>query len=277
MEVTKETDDFKFVCPERLVEAREGRAYRNIEKITYYSKTTGTDRHANVVLPMNYSDEKKYPVIYALHGLFGHEGTMLYDEDCKIPVILGNMYEDGLAKEVIVVFPNIYSTGDVNMAPGFTIESLVPYDNFINELIDDLNPYIEANYPILGGPENRALFGFSMGAREAIYISFKRADLFPYVVAIAPAPGLIYAKDWAMEHPGIYKREEFKPDESNAPIKIFMMCKGSRDSVVGRFPIEYHEALEENGVEHIWYDAPEVEHGERIVQSALFNFMRMWK
>lgn len=81
-------------------------------------------------------------------------------------------------------------------------EGIAPYDNFINDLANDLMPFIEENYSVLTGRENQAIAGFSMGGREALYIGFTRPDLFGYVLAIAPAPGLTPGTDWAMTHPG---------------------------------------------------------------------------
>lgn len=33
-------------------------------------------RHAKVVLPKGYTKDKKYPVVYMLHGIFGNETTL---------------------------------------------------------------------------------------------------------------------------------------------------------------------------------------------------------
>lgn len=277
MELINETDDFKFACPSSLIIEKSGRVYRNISKVTYHSSTAGMDRTCNVCLPTGYTEDKKYPVLYVLHGFFGNEDTMLTSEDSKIPEILGNMYDDGEAKEAIVVFPNIYVSSDSSLAPGFSLESILPYDRFIDEIINDIVPYIEENYSTLTGAMNRAIIGFSMGGREAIYIAVKRSDMFGYIVAAAPAPGVIYAKDWAMEHPGMLAREELRIEQSSHPLEFFMLCCGAKDSTVGRFPAEYHAVMEENGVDHIWYEVPGMEHGKDIVQSAVYNLMKHWK
>jgi len=277
MEILKETDDFKFICPQEMIDEKPGREYRNIEHITYPSQTIGIERGANIVFPLNYSEDKEYPVLYVFHGIFCHEGTMLYDEDSRIPEILGNMADAGKAREVITVFCNVYATADPNAAPGFSAEALEPYITFIDDLVNDLMPYIEAHYPVLGGTANVGLLGFSMGGRVAMHAGIKRPDLFKNIAAAAPGPGLIYGKDWAMEHPGIYSKENLRPQIEGENIDIFLICKGNKDSVVGKFPNEYHDVLEQNGVEHIWYEAPELEHGEPIVQSALYNFMLLWK
>lgn len=51
-------------------------------------------------------------------------------------------------------------------------------------------PYIESHYSVKTGKDNTAIMGFSMGGRESLYISMKRPDLFGYVGAVCPAPGV---------------------------------------------------------------------------------------
>lgn len=266
-----------YECPEEYINAKPGREYRNIQSVTYHSSITDTDRPVNVILPKDYTTDKKYPVLYVLHGFFGNEGTMLKEENSYIPELIGNMNDAGEAKEVILVYPNIYVTANPDLAPGFTLESIEPYNIFREELIDELDPFIQANFSVAKGAENRAVFGFSMGGRQAIYTGLTRADFAEYIAAAAPAPGLIYAKDWAMEHPGMFERENLRPQQPDYSLKLLMLARGSKDSVVGKFPIDIHDALEENGVDHIWYEVPDFEHGEKIVQSVVYNLMRMWK
>ncbi|HSM48509.1 MAG TPA: hypothetical protein VK872_11880, partial [Draconibacterium sp.] len=42
-----------------------------IDTISYNSKTVGTTRKALIYTPPGYSAEKKYPVLYLLHGIGG--------------------------------------------------------------------------------------------------------------------------------------------------------------------------------------------------------------
>lgn len=266
-----------FECPEELLIEKKGRVYRNIVHAGYHSEITGTERFLNIVLPDNYSEDKKYPILYVLHGFFGNEGTMLVEENSFIPEILGNMYDAGLAKEVIAVYPNIYVNADANLAPGFTLESLVPYDRIIAEIIQSIEPFMKANYSVLDGRENRAILGFSFGAREALNIGIMRSDLFANICAVSPAPGLIPGKDWAMEHPGMFAANDLKYRCPDFPLDLLIVCRGSKDSVVGRFPVEYHEAMQSCGLEHIWYETEGLEHDEKIVQSATYNLMIRWK
>lgn len=263
-------------CPKDVYTKRTGMEYGTVEHITYHSETTGSDRGANVLLPAGYSAEKKYPVLYFQHGIFGDEYSMTNDNNNHVKEIFGNLAADGLAREVIVVFTSMFATSDPNLKPGFTAEQTLPYDNFINDLVNDLMPYMEANYSILTGRDNTAVLGFSMGGRESLYIGVTRPDLFAYTGGISPAPGLTPGRDWAMEHVGQMQEDELKiTDTENLP-KLLMVCCGSKDSVVGAFPKSYHEIMERNGVDHMWYEIPGADHDNQAIRSGIYNFMIRW-
>lgn len=270
---TEEMDQMEVYCPKELCEKREGVTYGTVEHITYHSETTGLERGANVLLPAGYSEDKEYPVLYFQHGIFGDENGLVYDAGNAIPEILGNLVAEGKAREMIVVFPNMYATTDPEQKPDFNREAIAPYDNFINDLTNDLIPYIESHYSALTDRENRAILGFSMGGRETLYIGINRPDLFAYIGAISPAPGLTPGKDRFMEHVGQMAEEDVKiTDTENRP-KLLMVCCGSNDSVVGKFPLSYHTIMEENGVEHMWYEVPGADHDNTAIKSGFYNFL----
>ncbi len=260
-------------CPEAKYEKKADVTYGTVVHKTYDSKTTGLTRGVNIVLPPNYDEAKKYPVLYLLHGIFGNEYALINDNNNKIVEISGNLIAEGKAKEMIIVLPNIFAASDKDLQPGFNAESTAAYDNFINDLANDLMPFMEENYSVLTGRENQAVSGFSMGGREALYIGFTRPDLFGYVLGIAPAPGLTPGNDWAMPHPGQMQEEELKIKNSEETPYLIMVCSGTKDSVVGAFPKSYHNIMERNEVNHIWYEVPGADHDSYAIRSGLYNFI----
>ena len=263
-------------CPKEVSMSVAGREYGSVEHITYHSETTGLDRGANVLLPAGYDPEKQYGVLYFQHGIFGDEYSLISDANNAISEIMGNLAAEGKAREVIVVFPDMYATSDPGLKPDFTDDAVAPYDNFINELTADLIPYIESRYSVLADRENRGILGFSMGGRETLYIGINRPELFGYIGAISPAPGLTPSKDWAMTHPGQLKEEELCFAQGAELPELLMICCGTRDGVVGQFPAGYHQILERNGVEHLWYEIPGADHDSQAIRSGLYNFMLRW-
>lgn len=55
-----------------------------------------------------------------------------------------------------------------------------------------------------------------------------------------------------------------------------MVCCGTNDSVVGRFPLSYHEIMEKNEVVHLWYEVPGADHNDQAIRSGLYNFILRW-
>ncbi len=90
--------------PADYKKAREGIPHGKLEMIEYDSKSVGTRRKMKVYTPPGYSAEKKYPVLYLLHGIGGDETE--WQRFCTPGVILDNLIADGKAVPMIVVMPN---------------------------------------------------------------------------------------------------------------------------------------------------------------------------
>ena len=58
-----------------IYEKQEGVKYAEFKKYTYYSRTAERDTNMNVLLPVDYTEEKKYPVLYILHGFWDSEDS----------------------------------------------------------------------------------------------------------------------------------------------------------------------------------------------------------
>jgi len=258
-------------CPEEVRNKQAGKEYPTPQKITYHSTTTETDRQMNVVLPLDYSEDKKYPVLYYLHGIMGDEDSML-DEGAGAIAIQTNLLNEGKAKDMIIVFPNEYAPAPGTEVPAdFTPEYFSGYDNFLNELVNDIMPYMEEHYSIATGKDNTALCGFSMGGRNTLYIGYKRSDLFGYIGAFSPAPGVTPGDDTSGHHPGLFTEEEFRSD--NPPFVTLISC-GTNDSAVGEFPKSYHEILTKNNQQHIWFEIPGADHDNNAISAGYYNFIQ---
>ena len=86
------------------LQKRDGIARGKLEMIEYDSKTVGTTRKMNVYTPPGYSTDKKYPVLYLLHGIGGDETE--WQRFATPDVLLDNLIADGKAVPMIVVMPN---------------------------------------------------------------------------------------------------------------------------------------------------------------------------
>ena len=252
--------------PEDYTKKKTGVSYGEKVKITYNSKTTGVDRNAYVVLPDGYSETETYPVVYLLHGIGGDENEWFQGKPMEI---VGNLVAEGKADKMIMVVPNVRARKNDKAIYELTVEHFQAFDNFINDLRDDLMPYIEANYSVKKGRENTAICGLSMGGRETLHIGLKMTDKFGYIGAFEPAVGVL---PYNLEN-GLFTEDEMTLPQEYMNNTFLMIVKGREDGTVGEWPLLYHNALEKNGVPHLYYERPGG-HDFTVWSSGLYEFTK---
>ena len=117
-----------------------------------------------VITPDNNTPEKRYPVLYLLHG-----HSDLYDGWIKK---VANIKELANQYQTIIVCPDGGFSSwymDSPIDPGYQYETYI-----INELI----PAIDSRYKTLKQRESRAITGLSMGGHGALYLAIRHRDLF---------------------------------------------------------------------------------------------------
>lgn len=246
--------------------------YGKQKKYHYYSQTAGRETNVNVLLPPDYSKDKTYPVLYVLHGYYDNEDWMA-SSMVELKKILGNLINNGEAKDMIVVMPYIFCSPDKEECTEMNLENSLCYDNFVNDLLTDLKPFIEKKFSVAIGRENTAITGFSMGGRESIFIGMTHPELFGYVGGVCPAPGLTPGSDLS-QHPGQLQEEELVFPDNQAPY-LFLLSAAKNDPAVGNNPFTLHGLLEKNNVTHLWNVIPEGGHDASSVRVHLYNFLRM--
>lgn len=235
-------------------------------------------RKAKVVLPKDYTEDKKYPVVYLNHGIFGNE-TSLYSDN--VQNVVWNAVANGDAEEMIAVFPNgcANETGNDN-GLGFNAQHYAAYNNFLNDLEQCLMPYINENYSTLTGRENTAICGFSMGGRVSLHIGFTLQDKFRYVGAMCPAPGIFKHNDYGVNEDGLFTHDTFTLKDEYMNDTLVIIAEGNTDTIVGNstnadkhFPYDYHLALEDNGVPHLFFTY-QGGHDGSVYKKGMYNFFR---
>lgn len=254
--------------PEEILEKKDGVEYPKFKKYNYYSRTAERDTLVNVLLPENYSEDRKYPVLYILHGYYDNQDWMARDI-VHIPEMLTNLVSNGEAEEMIVVLPYIYCSKDMPYCTGMDTQNTLNYDNFINDMMTDLMPFIKENFSVAPGRENTAITGFSMGGRESLFIGISHPEIFGYIGAVCPAPGLTKGSGdpWQLE------MEQLVFDD-NSPY-LLLISAAENDGVVGRNPALYDRIFTRNGVEHLWHTMSSTGHDASSVTPHLYNFLRM--
>ena len=241
--------------------------------MAYHSTTTGKDRKLSVVLPPGYTTEKQYPVCYLLHGL-GQDNTDWLN--AKAPVIIGNMIAAGTAREMILVMPNCRARENdaANPPDAFSLSNYQAFDNFINDLRDNVMPFVKENFSIKEGRENTAIAGFSMGGRTALYIGLSMQETFGYTGGFCPAPGIFAYSMNGVKEDGLFIKETFKLNDEYADNTLVMIVAGKTDNIVGNTPATYHDALDANGTKHIWYKKAGG-HDLNVMDNSLYNFAKL--
>ncbi len=156
-----------------LIHAEQNVPHGKIAYRYYKSKTLETTRRMVVYTPPGYEDSnKKYPVLYLIHGATDTEET--WYKVGRINDIMDNLIAQGKAEPMIIVMPY------ANPAPA-------DRDAFVKDLIADIIPYTEQKYRVLKDREKRAVAGFSRGGGQTLDAGLYNTDLFAWVCAFAPA------------------------------------------------------------------------------------------
>lgn len=179
----------------------------HVQQVLFPSPSTNTSRRAFVYTPPGYQNDNKrnYPVLYLQHG-WGEDETA-WSNQGHANLIMDNMIAEGKIEPFIIVM----TYGMTNTARWGKIREF-KMDTFQTVLIDELIPYVDANFRTIAKQSHRAMAGLSMGGMETHTITLNKPDVFSY---------------YALLSGGIYTPEEIK-DHSKLKL-IFLSC-GSKES-----------------------------------------------
>jgi len=230
----------------------------NIDSITYQSTTVGTVRKATIYTPPGYSKEKKYPVLYLLHGIGGDEKEWLTGGTPQR--ILDNLYAEQKVEPMIVVMPNGRAMKD-DRATGNIMESakVQAFATFEKDLLNDLIPSIEKTFPVYTDREHRAIAGLSMGGGQSLNFGLGNLDTFAWIGGFSSAPN---TKTPELLVPN--------PQEAKSKIKLLWISCGDDDGLI-TFSQRTHEYLQAHDVPHIYYIQPGV-HDFKVWKNSLYMF-----
>jgi enterochelin esterase-like enzyme len=240
-QITLGTDDKPAFAdpPAGFVAKRNDIPHGRLEMIEYDSKTVGTTRKMQVYTPPGYpKEEKKYPVLYLLHGIGGDETE--WQRFATPNVLLDNLLADGKAVPMIVVMPNGRAQKN-DRAEGNIYGAAPAFAAFEQDLLKDVIPAIEARYSVRADREHRALAGLSMGAGQSLNFGLGHLDTFAWIGSFSAAPN---TKPPAQLVPD--------PAAAKAELKLLMLTCGNKDGLI-RISQGVHAYLKEHDVPHIWH------------------------
>jgi len=263
-----------------LLAAAPGAA--EVRSATFTSAALGRDVAYVVDLPPSYdaAATRKYPVVYALHGLF--EGSGFWERR-GLAAILAELRANGSVPEFLLVAVDGGNSFFVN-AKGGRFEDLVTRD---------LVAHVEASYRVVPGRGGRALLGISMGGYAALHIAFDQPAL---VAAVATHSAMLLEAIpsaeqgarrgqmaafhqvfgdpidtalWTANDPLALAR---KLDTKAAPA-LFIDCGAEDRYGLASGHRELHRILDERGVAHA-YELPPGDHGYEYVRTRIEKSLR---
>lgn len=233
-----------------------------VSTVWYHSDTLNMDRRLTVYTPAEYGkiEDKRYPVLYLLHGLGGDEEA--WAEKGRVPQILDNMISKGEVEPMLVVMTN--GNSPQQAAPGKNSDGLfvqptskLPFVSGAFEAsFPEIVKYIDSSYNTVAEKSGRAIAGLSMGGMHTRAISMNNPEMFDYVGLFSAAINPMFRNPTA-----IYENipEKLKAQFVNPP-KMYWIGIGKTDFLMEAntknrglmdelgLPYTYHES--EGG--HTW-------------------------
>ena len=265
----------------------------NVQMVLFPSKSTGTTKRAFVYTPPGYDAQrsKRFPVLYLQHG-WGEDETAWWNQG-HANLIMDNLIAEGKSKPFIIVMTYGMTNeggrpgqrrpgggapaGGTNQAPtvaaapgagrgtngpggGFGRGGFPPGFGsnaaFDKVLVNELVPYIDANFRTIANQPHRAMAGLSMGGMETHSITLKHLDVFSHIGLFSG--GVISTND-VMNTPGFKKK-----------VKVVFCSCGSRENA-GNINSN-HEALQQIGVKNTAYVSPDTAHEFLTWRRSLHEF-----
>ncbi|WP_276483081.1 esterase [Paraflavitalea pollutisoli] len=175
----------------------------------YHSTTLGVTRTLLVYTPPGFAagTGKKYPVLYLIHG--GSDTEETWTKVGRANFIADNLIAQRSATPMIIVMP--YG----NVRPR-------PMADFTKDVVNDIIPFIESNYPVLQDSKHRAVAGFSVGGGQTLNIGLTNTDKFAWIASYAPYTATEeFQKNFS----------NWTPDANvlNQQLKLFTISVGTED------------------------------------------------
>jgi enterochelin esterase-like enzyme len=253
---------FEIPDPDGSFYALKDVPHGNVLIRNYFSKTTNSWRHIFIYTPPDYENKTKvrYPVLYLQHG--GGEDERVWIEMGRTNLILDNMIAEGKVKPFIVVMESsaALKPGETPPQPrqpapaagaqpapgGQPVAGVGPrmsfsFDTYKEVMINDLIPFMDANFRTLTDGRSRAMAGLSMGGMVTRIVTLANLDKFSYI--------------------GIFSGGTIAPaditDKSN--VKLVFMSYGSRER--GSEGVKAAaDALQQAGIKSVPYVSPLTAH-----------------
>ena len=229
-----------------------------VQQVLFPSESTGTPRRAFVYTPPGYHADisRRYPVLYLQHG-WGEDETA-WSNQGRANLIMDNMLAEGVTEPFLIVMT--YGMTNDTQIGGLASFDIEPFQTV---LVDELIPYVDANFRTLTDRSNRAMAGLSMGGFETRLIALANPELFSHIGLFSG--GTISVED-VEDSPGF-----------RAGLELVFVSYGSKELSGGRGgrggdPEAATAALKDAGINSVFYVSPDTAHEFQSWRRSLREF-----
>jgi enterochelin esterase-like enzyme len=231
-----------------------------VAAVTYYSTALGRFRRMHVYTPPGYEmgGAQKYPVFYLLHGAGDSDDS--WSSVGRAGFILDNLIAAKKARPMVVVMPAGH-TSRTTAGRG----AAGARDEFAEDFLTDVMPYVEKNYRVLTTRGSRAIAGLSMGGGQTLNISMSHLDKFAYIGVFsagvfgivpmpqragAPAPAPPSGPSWEEQHAAALEDAAAKKG-----LKLLWFSTGAEDGLIATSKATV-EMLKKHGLDATFKESP---------------------
>lgn len=232
-----------------------------MRELYFHSDVTGGLRHVFVYTPPQYDKDLsvRYPVLYLQHGYTENETG--WSRQGRAGLIMDNLLADGKCLPFIIVMENgevSHPFNNEQRRDGSMMKQA--FELFPSILINDVIPYIDANFRTLADAGHRALAGLSMGGMQTRMISLANPGIFSQIGLFSG--GVISPEDLEA-NPEFLKKN-----------KLTFVSYGSRelDNPRGASVEETLKKSHEQGLNTHFYVSPNTAHEWQTWRRSLYEF-----
>lgn len=240
-------------------EAAAGYAPKGTLKEMQYSTSVPgpLTRRMIVYLPEGYEEsDKRYPVIYLLHGARGYETSWILKGD--ILRITDSLVTNGFAEPAIIVMPNVNqynNDADMDLSRRKSaLESLFEIDGTVETaFLNDVVAFTDNHFRTMPDKRHRAIGGLSIGGLQSLYISANAPDKFGYIGMFSPMHKIMQRHS---AYNKFYKglQDKLQTQFACAPY-LYLIMIGKRDFFLPHIK-NYHRYLNKQEYQHKFIITP---------------------
>jgi enterochelin esterase-like enzyme len=255
-----------------------------VREVWYYSKVTGTWRHALVYTPPNYDVQTnmRYPVLSLQHG--GGEDETGWTKQGHANFILDNLIAAGSCKPMILVMAYGYARRAGQPAPDLTgkpfgsAEMMRAMQEMAAAFEDDMTqvliPYIDSNFRTIPDRDHRAMAGLSMGGMQTFQVTLNHLDLFSYIGGFSGAAGPLVLGNQKLDPKTAYNGVFADPAAFAKKVHLLWLGVGTEEPERMRAGLQtLHTSLLEANIQHVFYESPGTDHEWQTWRRDLKDFV----